>query len=54
MDALTPAGLLLLAGASAIGALRCLADRLLASALVYTLAAAGLMAAAAKTAVDVF
>lgn len=54
MDALAPAGLLLLAGASAIGALRCLADRLLASALVYSIAAAGLVVVAAKSAIDAF
>jgi len=52
MDALAPAGLLLLAGASAIEALHCLADRLLGSALVYTLAAGGLLAGAAKLAAD--
>ena len=52
MDALAPVGLLLLAGISAVEALRCIADRLLATALVYSLAALGLMAAGAKVAVD--
>ena len=52
MEPVAPAGLLLLAGASVVGALRCLADHLLASALIYSLAAAGLLAAAAKTAAD--
>ena len=54
MDFLPPVGLAVLAGASTIEALRCLADRLLGSALVYSVAAAGLLAAAAKVAVDVF
>ena len=52
MDALAPGAVLLLAGASAIEALRCIADRLLPSALVYSLAAVGLMGAAAKLAAD--
>ena len=47
---ISAAGLLLLAGASAVYALRCLADGLLASAFVYALAGLGLMGGAAKVA----
>jgi hypothetical protein len=47
-----PAVLLVFALASAIGALRCLADRLLASAAIYTALGAGLAVAAAKVALD--
>jgi hypothetical protein len=42
---------LVLALACAVGALRCLADHLLASAALYTLVALGLMAGAAGTAI---
>ena len=54
MDWLMPVGLLLLAAIGALEALHCLADRLLASAFVYTVCAAGLLAGAAKTASGVF
>ena len=54
MEALPPAGLVLLAGLSAVEALRCIADRLLASALVYSLMAAGLLAGAAVASARVF
>jgi hypothetical protein len=47
-----PAGLLLVALGMAIGALRCLADRLLFSALLYSLAAAVAAAVAGKLALD--
>jgi hypothetical protein len=43
---------LALALACVIGALRCLADRLLPSAAIYTLAAVGLVGGAAKAALD--
>ena len=54
MDWLAPVGLVLLAGLGAIEALHCLADRLLASAFVYAVCAAGLLAGAAKAASGVF
>ena len=41
-----------LALASIVGALRCLADRLLASAAIYTLMAVALAGGAAKAAID--
>ena len=44
--------LLVLALASAIGALRCLADKLLASAAIYALIGVALAAAAGKAAFD--
>ena len=51
-DAAILAGCLVLALASIVGALRCLADRLLASAVIYTLVAIALLAAAARAAVS--
>jgi hypothetical protein len=51
-DAAIAAGCFVLALACAVGALRCLADRLLASAAFYTLIAIGLVGGAAKVAVD--
>ncbi|MEA2424441.1 MAG: hypothetical protein QOH13_851 [Thermoleophilaceae bacterium] len=51
-DAALAGGLLVLALASALGALRCLADRLLASAAIYTVLGAALAAAAGKAALD--
>ena len=45
-------GCLALALACVIGALRCLADRLLPSAAIYTLVAVGLVGGAAKAALD--
>jgi hypothetical protein len=47
-----PAVLLALALACALGALRCLADRLLVSAAIYSVLGAGLAAAAGKAALD--
>jgi hypothetical protein len=47
-----PGVLLVLALGSAVGALRCLADKLLVSAAIYTLAGAGLAVAAGKAALD--
>jgi hypothetical protein len=43
---------LVLALAAAIGALRCIADRLLPSAAIYTVMAIALMAGAARAAID--
>jgi hypothetical protein len=43
---------MVLALSTIIGALRCLADRLLASAAIYTALAAGLAVAAGKAALD--
>jgi hypothetical protein len=51
-EAAYPAVLLLVALGMAIGALRCLADQLLVSALFYCLAAAAAAGAAAKMALD--
>jgi hypothetical protein len=51
-EAAIAAGCLALALAAALGALRCIADRLLASAAIYTAIATALMAGAAKAAVD--
>jgi hypothetical protein len=51
-EAAIAVGCFLLALACAIGALRCLADRLLASAAFYTLIAIGLVGGAAKVAID--
>lgn len=45
---------LALASASSLGALRCLADRLLASAALYTAVALALMAGAAKAGLEAF
>jgi hypothetical protein len=45
-------GCFILALACVLGALRCLADRLLASAAFYTLVAVGLVGGAAKVALD--
>jgi len=52
-DGATAAACLLLALASVIAALRCLADRLLPSAAIYTVFALALIGAAAKVAVTV-
>lgn len=52
-DAAIAAGCLVLAFASVVGALRCLADRLLPSAAIYTLVAAALVGGAAKVAINV-
>lgn len=51
-DAAIAVGCFVLALACAIGALRCLADRLLPSAAFYTLIAIGLVGGAAKVALD--
>jgi hypothetical protein len=51
-DAAIALGCFVLALACAIGALRCLADRLLPSAAFYTLIAIGLVGGAAKVALD--
>lgn len=51
-DAALAIGCFVLALASALGALRCLADRLLASAALYTLVAIALVGGAAKAALD--
>lgn len=51
-EAALPAVLLLVAMGMAVGALRCLADQLLASALLYCLAAAASAGVAAKIALD--
>jgi hypothetical protein len=51
-DAAIASGCVVLALASALGALRCLADRLLPSAALYTLVAAALVGGAAKVALD--
>jgi hypothetical protein len=51
-DAAIATGCLVLALASIVGALRCLASRLLPSAAIYTLVAAALVAGAAKAALD--
>jgi hypothetical protein len=51
---MTVAAWLVLASASIVGALRCLADRLLPSALIYTVVAVALLAGAARAAVDTF
>ena len=45
-------GCLVLAAACVLGALRCLADRLLPSAALYTLVAVGFVGGAAKVALD--
>jgi hypothetical protein len=50
--AAVPALLLALSLAGAVGALRCLAEHLLGSALAYALAAAALAAVAAKVVAD--
>jgi hypothetical protein len=50
--AVIAAVLLLLALVTALGALRCLADRLLPSAAIYTAVAAALAIAAGKAAID--
>ena len=47
-----PAVLLVLAMAAAIWALRCLADKLLISAAIYTVVGVGLVAGACKAALD--
>jgi ABC-type proline/glycine betaine transport system permease subunit len=54
MDAAVPAGLLVMAAASAVYALRCLADRMLAPAFVYSVFALGLLGVGGKAAVDAF
>lgn len=46
------AGCMVLALAAVLGALRCLADRLLTSAALYTLLAVGLVGEAAKRAIE--
>ena len=51
-DAAIATGCVVLALASALGALHCLADRLLPSAALYTLVAAALVGGAAKVALD--
>ena len=51
-EAALAAGLLLLSLGSAIGALRCLADKLLVSAAIYTVLGAALAGAAGKAALD--
>lgn len=51
-DAAIAVGCFVLALACAIGALRCLADRLLASAAFYTLIAIALVGGAVKVAAD--
>jgi hypothetical protein len=51
-DAAIATGCIVLALASVAGALRCLADRLLASAAIYTLVAIALVGGAAKVAID--
>jgi hypothetical protein len=53
-DAAIAAGCLALAFASIVAALRCLAERLLPSALVYTLLALALLGGAARAATAVF
>ena len=47
-------GCLVLALVFVIGALRCLADRLLISAIIYTAVALALMGGAARAAIDAF
>ena len=51
-EAALAGALFVLAFACVIGALRCLADRLLASAALYTLVATGLAVGAGKAALD--
>ena len=51
-DAAIATGCLVLALACVLGALRCLADRLLPSAAMYTAAAIALVGGAAKVALD--
>jgi hypothetical protein len=51
-DAALPSVLVLVALGTALGALRCLADHLLVSALFYCLAAAAAAGSAAKLALD--
>jgi hypothetical protein len=51
-EAAIAAGCFTLSLACVLGALRCLADRLLASAALYTLIAVGLVGGAAKVALD--
>jgi hypothetical protein len=51
-DAAIATGCLVLALACVVGALRCLSERLLASTAFYTLVAVGLVAGAAKVALD--
>jgi hypothetical protein len=51
-DAAIATGCLVLALACVLGALRCLADRLLPSAAFYTLIAVGFVGGAAKVALD--
>jgi hypothetical protein len=53
-DAAIATGCLVLALACVYGALRCLADRLLFSAVFYTAIAVGLVGGAAKVALDSF
>jgi hypothetical protein len=50
--AAAPAVLLVLALGSVLGALRCLAERLLVSAAIYSLLGAGLAVVAGKAAID--
>lgn len=52
MNPVAPAVLLTLSLAGIIGALHCLADHLLVSALIYAVAAAALAGVAAKVVVD--
>ncbi|MFL5895888.1 MAG: hypothetical protein ACJ76Z_12355 [Thermoleophilaceae bacterium] len=52
MDAALPALLTVIALASVVESLRCLAEHLLASALIYALVAAAFAAAAGKVALD--
>jgi hypothetical protein len=51
-EAAIATGCVVLALACALGALRCIADRLLPSAAFYTVVALGLMGGAAKVALD--
>lgn len=53
-SAVLPAVLLALALGSTFGALRCLADQLLASAAIYTACSVGLALAAGRAALDAF
>lgn len=51
-DAAIATGCIVLALGATVGALRCLADRLLTSAAIYALIAAALVGGAAKAAID--
>ena len=51
-DAAIATSCLVLALGATVGALRCLADRLLTSSAIYTVFAAGLVAAGIKIAID--